>query len=283
MARNYNRRPRAEAPEINYQALLDNALTGEARMSEVYSQGREYSYLNQLWVTQQILERGMTIGPIANMQWWNDHGRRIIKGSSAFFVVRPILKKHRTLVDENGDPLVYTSFTPSKSAFTHEQTEGEPLPEVEPKDWHYKTMFGNLAINLVNFEDLSLNKMGYSYGRNAAINPMAPFPAKTAVHEAAHIEAGHTGEEFDYDQHRGLAEVEAETTAFIVCHEVGYPMDVPGTRHYIQSYRDQEWGRTGEPGIPESSIRKIFKLADLLRRAGYKQPQEAGEAEGAVA
>ncbi|WP_100504058.1 hypothetical protein [Mycobacteroides abscessus] len=278
--RRYNRPPRAEAPEINYQALLDNALTGEARMSEVYSQGKDYSYLNQQWVTYQILERGMSVAPIANMQWWNEHGRRIIKGSSAFFVVRPILKKHKTLLDENGDPLVYTSFTPSKSAFTYDQTEGEPLPEVEPKDWHYKTMFGNLAINLIQYEELSLNKMGYSYGRNAAINPMAPYPEKTAVHEAAHIEAGHTGEEFDYDQHRGHAEVEAETTAFIVGHEVGFNRDVPGMRHYIQSYRDQEWGKTGEPGIPESSIRKIFKLSDLLRKAGY-QSQEA-ETEGAA-
>lgn len=264
------RRPRAEAPEINYQALLDNALTGEARMSEAYSQGKEYSYLNQLWVTQQILERGMSIGPIANMQWWNDHGRRIIKGSSAFFVVRPILKKHKTVGDEHGDPLVYTSFTPSKSAFTHEQTEGEPLPEVEPRDWQRTTMFGNLGINLVQYEDLSLNKMGYSYGRNVAVNPMAPYPDKTAVHEAAHIEAGHTGEDFDYNVHHGLAEVEAETTAFIVGHEVGYPMDKAGVRYYIQTYREQEWGRTGEPGIPEASIRKIFKLSDLLRRAGYK-------------
>lgn len=272
--RRYNR-PKTEAPEINYQALLDNALTGEARMSEVYSQGRDYSYLNQQWVTHQILERGMAIEPIANMQWWNDHDRRIKKGSSALFVVRPILKKHKTLVDEHGDPLVYTSFTPSKSAFTYSQTEGEgKLPDVEPKTWHRNVMFGNLAINLVDYEQLSLNTMGYSYGRNAALNPMAPYPDKTAVHEAAHIEAGHTGEEFDYDQHRGLAEVEAETTAFIVGHEVGFSMDKPGARHYIQSYRNQEWGRTGEPGIPESSIRKIFKLTDLIERAGYAQAEE---------
>lgn len=281
-ARSFNRRPRAEAPEINYQALLDNALTGEARMSEIYSIGPEYSYLNQQWITYQVLERGMSPGPAANMQWWNDHGRRIIKGSSAFFCVRPILKKHKTAVDENGDPLVYKSFTPSKSVFIESQTEGDPLPEVEAKDWHRNTMFGNLAINLVEYQDLSLNKQGYSYGRNAAINPLAGYPDKTAVHEAAHIEAGHTKDEFDYDIHRGLAEVEAETTAFIVGHEVGYPMDVPGVRHYIQSYRDQEWGRTCEPGIPEASVRKIFKLADLLRRAGYVN-QGAGEAEGSAA
>lgn len=273
--RNYNRRPKAEAPEINYQALLDNALTGEARMSEVYSQGHDYSYLNQLWITQQVLERDMQIGPAANMKWWNEHGRRIIKGSSAFFCNRPIVKKHKTLVDENGDPLVYASYTPSKSVFIESQTEGDALPAVEAKTWHRNTMFGNVGINLVQYEDLSLNKMGYSFGRNAAINPMAPYPDKTAVHEAAHIEAGHTGEEFDYEIHRGLAEVEAEATAFIVGHEVGFPMDKPGVRHYIQSYRDQEWGRTGEPGIPESSVRKIFKLADLLRRAGYEQPVEA--------
>lgn len=280
--RNYTRRPRAEAPEINYQALLDNALTGEARMSEVYSQGRDYSYLNQLWITQQILERDMQLGPIANMQWWNDHGRRIIKGSSAFFCVRPILKKHKTLVDERGEPLTYTSFTPSKSVFTEHQTEGEPLQPVDPKEWHRNVMFGSVGINLVQYEDLSLNKMGYSYGRNAAINPMAPYPDKTAVHEAAHIEAGHTGEEFDYEIHRGLAEVEAETTAFIVGHEVGFPMDKPGVRHYIQTYREQEWGSTEERGIPDASVRKIFKLADLLRRAGYAQ--EAGEAaEGSAA
>ncbi|WP_241473793.1 hypothetical protein [Mycolicibacterium neoaurum] len=241
----------------------------------MYSQGKDYSYLNQQWLTFQILGRGMDLSPVANMQWWNDHGRRIIKGSSAFFVVRPILKKHKTLVDEHGEPLVYPSFTPSKSAFTHEQTEGDELPPVDPKEWRRNTMFGNVGINLVQYQELSLNKMGYSYGRNAAINPMAPYPDKTAVHEAAHIEAGHTGDDFNYDIHRGLAEVEAETTAFIVGHEVGFPMDKPGVRHYIQSYREQEWGNTEERGIPDASVRKIFKLADLLRRAGYEsEPQD---------
>lgn len=268
----HNRRPKQEAPEVRWQDLFDDALTGEAKMSPHYGQGYDYSYGNRLYLMSQGAHE-----PVANMKWWNDHGRSIIKGSSAFYVVRPILRKSKTEVDANGDPVVYPSFTPSKSAFTYSQTEGEPLPESPPNEWRRNIMLGNLAINLVDFEDHSLNMMGYSYGRNAAINPMAPYKDKTATHEAAHIEAGHTSAEFDYNQHRGLAEVEAESTAFIVGHEVGYQMDVEGSRAYIQSYRNLEQRQNPDKqAIPDTSVRKVFRVVDLLWRAGLVDP-ETGE------
>lgn len=263
--RSYNKAP-AEVPEPPRMAeLMTEALTAPGRLTDTYSRFYEYSYGNMLWLRQQGARE-----PIASYKGWQKLGRHVIKGGRAYYVLRPITVKLRDELDDQGQPKTITKFKPVKGAFPYSMTEGEPLPEVEPREWSRERALGTLGINLVAFDDIDGNKAGFSYDRNVAINPVAKYPLKTLWHEVAHVEAGHTqpGTIDQYAEHRGLFEFEAESTAYLGLHEIGEDahMDASESRAYIQNW-------LGGETPPESSIRKVFKLVDLIRRAGY-EPQE---------
>jgi hypothetical protein len=106
------------------------------------------------------------------------------------------------------------------------------------------------------------NCQGYATGRQIAINPVAQMPAKTAFHELAHIELGHTSEAIHDSETtpRSLREVEAEAVALLCLESLG--MDgAEYCRGYIQNWLQ---GAT----IPERSAQRIFVAADkILNRA----------------
>lgn len=267
MAGRYNRsRPQGELPpEPKMEELLNEALTSPGRLTDTYSRFYEYSYGNMLWLMQQGARE-----PIASYKGWQKLGRQVIKGARAYYILRPITVKSKTEVDEKGQPLTYTKFKPVKGAFPFSMTEGEDLPEVEPREWNRERALGALGIKLVAFDEIDGNKAGFSYDRNVAINPVAKYPLKTLWHECAHIEAGHTaGSHEDYLEHRGLMEFEAEATAYLGLHEIGEEaqMDASESRAYIQNW-------LGGEAPPDSSIRKVFKLVDILRRAGYTKDDD---------
>ena len=269
MAGRYSR-PAAEAPLAPRMAeLMNEALTAPGRMSDTYSRFYEYSFSNQLWLRMQGARE-----PVASYKRWQSLGRQVVKGASGLYVLRPITIKSKMEVDEKGQPKTYTKFKPVKGAFVYSQTEGEPLEEPEPREWCKERALGALGIKSVAFTDLNGNTQGYSFDRNVAINPVAKYPLKTLWHEVAHIEAGHTapGVIEQYEQHRGLYEFEAESTAYLGMHELELDeyMNPAESRSYIHS-----WLRGETP--PDSSIRKVFKLTDLILKAGYV-PQEQEEA-----
>jgi hypothetical protein len=88
------------------------------------------------------------------------------------------------------------------------------------------------------------------------------MPAKTAFHELAHIELGHTSEAIHDSETtpRSLREVEAEAVALLCLESLG--MDgAEYCRGYIQNWLQ---GAT----IPERSAQRIFVAADkILNRA----------------
>lgn len=266
MARNYNRAPTEVPPEPQYAELMEEALTAPGSLSDTYSRFYEYSTGNMLWMMQQGARE-----PMASYARWQSLGRQVQKGSRGYYILRPITVKSKTELDEDGKPATYTKFKPVRGAFSYSQTEGEPLKEPEPKEWDRDRALGTLGINLVAYNSIDGNSQGHSFGRNVALNPMARYPLKTLWHELGHVEAGHTTPESltQYEQHRGLWEFEAEGTAYIGMHEIGMDaeMNVEESRAYIR-----HWLRGDTP--PDSSIRKVFKLVDLIRRAGYVKEEE---------
>lgn len=266
MARNYNTRyrPREESPEprIDWVETLNEALTAPGRRGETYIRDHDYSYLNNLRLFMQGVRE-----PTTSYKGWLKLGRQVMKGSKGYAILRPINVVLKDKLDEQGNPKSITKFKLVNGAFKYSQTEGEPLSEelTTPPEWSVERAMGVLGISLVKFTDLSLNKQGYSYGRNIAINPTAVYPLKTTWHELAHVEAGHTTPESlaQYEQHRGLWEFEAEGTAYLGMKELGLEdqMNAPESRDYMQS-----WLQGDVP--PESSFRKIFKITDLILKAG---------------
>ena len=88
------------------------------------------------------------------------------------------------------------------------------------------------------FLSLDGNIQGYAQGRTLAINPLAPLKHKTRFHELAHIVLGHTeGTEVSDTERlpRGLAGVEAEGTAYLLCALLGLP-GLDEARGYIQNW-----------------------------------------------
>jgi antirestriction protein ArdC len=101
---------------------------------------------------------------------------------------------------------------------------------------------------------------------------MAVEPVPTFFHETAHVVAGHTTpDQIDmYQTHRGIFEFEAESSSYLLCNELEVPFNQEESRAYIQN-----WLRGDTPA--DSSIRKVFKLTDLILKAGYAPQDEATE------
>jgi hypothetical protein len=117
---------------------------------------------------------------------------------------------------------------------------------------------------------LNGNCQGNAKGRQIAINPLAQMPAKTTLHELAHIELGHTSEAVHDSEilPRSLKEVEAESVALLCLESLG--MDgAEFCRGYIQN-----WLAGAE--IPERSAQRIFSAADKILKAGIERQGQGG-------
>ncbi|RDH76357.1 hypothetical protein DVS77_21625 [Mycolicibacterium moriokaense] len=234
-------------------------------MGDTYNQFYNYSFSNRLWLLQQGVRE-----PVASYKRWQALGRQVMKGSTGYYILRPITVKLKDQFDDEGNPRTITKFKGVKGAFGYSQTEGDKLPEVEPKDWSRERALGALGINLVSFASIDGNTQGYSVGLDVAINPMAVEPEATFFHEAAHVVGGHTTAEAheNYRQHRGLYEFEAEGSSYLLMNELELPFNAEESRAYIQG-----WLRGDRP--PDTSIRKIFKIVDTILNAGYAPTDDA--------
>lgn len=250
--------------EIDWQGLLDTAINSPGQLGNSYSRFYNYSYLNLMY----LLAQGTPIEPIATYNRWKELGRHVKKGAKAREIIRPIQVKLKDEYDDEGNQRVITKFKGVRCIFPLSDTAGEDLPEFEPPEWSDKRALGALAINRVAFESLDGNTAGYSYDRNVAVNPVAPYPFKTLMHEIAHVESGHTvpRQMTEYQKHRGLYEFEAEGSAYLIIHELGQTalMNASESRAYIQA-----WLRGETP--PDSSIKRVFKTTDTILRAGKSE------------
>lgn len=261
---------RAPAPQPEWGELLETALTVPGSVGSTYIQGHDYSYLNNL----RLFSQGVT-EPTTSYKGWQKLGRQVLKGSKGFKIIRPIIMKSKTEVDEHGEPKKFMKFKEVAGAFTYSQTDGEPLDEslTEQPEWSRDHALGALGIRLAQFTDTTLNTQGYSVGRQIAVSPVAVYPMKTTWHEIAHVEAGHTTGEGLTNYHagnQGLFEFEAEATAHLGMHELGldHMMNPAESRNYIQT-----WLQGETP--PDASIRRVFKLTDTILRAGRPVVEEA--------
>lgn len=82
---------------------------------------------------------------------------------------------------------------------------------------------------------------------------------KTSVHEWAHILCGHVDDDFDYVAHRGHAETEAESVAYIVCGALG--MDTGQySAPYVATWADK-------PEVVEQAAKNVVKVSKAILAA----------------
>jgi hypothetical protein len=132
------------------------------------------------------------------------------------------------------------------------------------RGWDVDTALAVLGIDRVAFDMVDGNVQGFSFednnGRHVALNPTAVYLAKTLLHELAHLVLGHctSGDE----THRGVAEFEAEATAYLAAKElelIGW--DAAESRAYIQ-------GWLGGTEVAEDNISRVFAAVNKILTAG---------------
>jgi N-terminal domain of anti-restriction factor ArdC len=177
----------SERRELDWQALIETALTAPGRMGDTYNRFYTYSFMNQLLLLMQCVRE-----PVATYKRWQAIGRQVMKGSKAAEIVRPITVTGK---DDDGEvEATFTRFKPVRCLFGYSQTDGPDIPMPEMPAWSLDRALEKLDIRRVPYEMLDANASGYAYDRNLAISPMDEHPLMTAAHEVGHILLGHTSE-----------------------------------------------------------------------------------------
>lgn len=280
-----------ERRTVDWTALLIDAINKPGLVSSAYQLFWRYSVGNQILALFQCLIRKIEPGPIHTYRGWLKLGRQVRKGEKAITLVMPVQvkrKRHETspegVIVETGSSagscvndgeVAFTKFIERPFWFVLSQTDGDAVLSEPVSDWDEVDALHVLNIERVPFVHTDGNCQGYANGRQVAVSPIAFMPHRTLFHEVAHVELGHTAESIGLIDHgettpRDIREVEAECVALICSAALGLPGE-EFSRGYIQ-----HWLKTDT--IPERSVQRIFKAADLILRAG--RPQEiAAEAE----
>jgi len=211
-------------------AQVEALVSGEdwARFLTVASKFHQYS-ANNLWL---ILAQRPDATRVAGYQTWKRLGRQVNKGSKGIAILAPCVYRRRA-VDE-ADPAenpavarVLRGFT-VVHVFDESDTTGEPLPDVAPV-----LLEGDGALWDALAAQVASAGFALSRGDCAPANGYTNFDThevvvdgalsgrqadKTLCHELAHV-CLHDASRITTD--RDLAEIEAESVAFIVCNALG--------------------------------------------------------------
>jgi len=189
---------------------------------EVQSRFHSYSFSNALLIVAQ--DQGAT--RVAGFATWKKLGRAVRKGERAIWILAPMIGK-RTRSEDGEERRSIVGFR-SVPVFDVAQTEGEPLPEVcrtlrgdDPTAWFDRL---TACAQSMGYSVLSTELPGATNGdctfalkriRVESRNEPAQ-QVKTLAHELAHALLHE-----DIDD-RPLVELEAESTAYMVCRTLGF-------------------------------------------------------------
>ncbi|THG30700.1 ArdC-like ssDNA-binding domain-containing protein [Naasia lichenicola] len=251
-------RPQLDVPKSR--ELLEGLLTLPGSTGESYRRFHNYSPRNIGFLALQ----GCPPEPVATFKKWQELGRQVQRGEKAYSILRPIQIRIEDAKTEQVK--LIKRFKVVRALFAVSQTDGEELPAYEPPEWSTERALGKLGISLVPFQNFDGNIGGYARGKEIAINPVAPFPLRTTIHEISHVEHGHTTPEHLqlYAGHRGTYEFEAEASAYVTLNEIGALDEQTATvsRGYVQ-------GWLGEQEPAEESLRRVLNVSTRVLEAGY--------------
>lgn len=254
--------------DVDWVALLTQALTVPGQLGTTYCRFYRYSLQNQILLWSQ----GVT-EPCAPFSVWKRLGRIPVKGGGRFVMhPLPFRKTNKTTGEEE---VVVCRFGLKRTTFPYSNTEGPDVEWPQLPEWEWQRALTELEIEQVPYALIDGNTQGYSSGRTVAISPVAVYPAKTGFHELAHVVLGHTTADDSGDQGtlcRGVAEFQAEATAYLLAHETGLTQWAPEeSRAYIQ-------GWLGGEQVGDRDIRAVFSAADKILAAGRAPAGAAGVA-----
>jgi len=220
----------AHGTNIDRSGLLDALTQGVAELADsdrwqahldVQGQFRRYSFNNALLIGAQRPDATRVAGFAA----WKKLGRTVVRGEKAIWILAPMVGR-RTRTDGGEEKRPIYGFRPV-AVFDQGQTEGDDLPEAcrnieGDAPAAYREGLIRLAAQIgysVEYAELPGTRNGdcsYDLRRIRVESRNQPsHQVKTLVHELAHAML-HQGQ-----GDRALSELEAESTAYIVCRSLG--------------------------------------------------------------
>jgi antirestriction protein ArdC len=239
MARTYGRKPTAaqtEAAEAKRVEVLAKLSDGIDRLTESHewqryldcqSKFHNYSFHNVLLILSQMPEASQ----VASFKKWQELERHVVKGETSIRIFAPSFRKEEVEREGTTEEVRKLNGFRMVPVFDVSQTEGEPLPEPvklldgqDPQD-----IFGKLT------------KVAESIGFSVQVTPeidghpgangLCEFGLKQLtvagnrselqqVKSLAH-EIGHALLHDKTELSRGAKELEAESTAYVVCQSLG--------------------------------------------------------------
>ncbi len=239
------------------------------RYLDVQRRFHRYSWGNCMLIAMQRPDATF----IAGYRRWQDFGRQVRKGERGIKILAPVVYRQKTdgedareVPDSSSDLRVVSGFR-TVSVFDISQTDGEALPEIVSR------LLGHEPIHAFRKMQTVSSQLGYSVEitpLRGTRNGECDFderkirlrddlePAhlvKTLAHEIGHVLLHHPTER-PVDLPRDTAELEAESVAYVMCHELGIDSST-----YSFGYI-AHWAGGGERAVKE-----IEQSASRINRA----------------
>lgn len=227
-----------------------------------------YSFNNQMLILCQRPDATL----VNSYKRWGEIGRQVRKGEKSIGILAPCSRKVKD--EETGEEKFRVTGFRVVSVFDVSQTDGDPVPE-QPLPtlldgeapaglWDALTSVAEAHGYTVERGDCGAAN-GYTQPATHTIRVRDDVSdaqaVKTLAHEVAHVTLGHVDDLAGYEVHRGVAEVEAESTAYLIAHMHGLPTDAY-TLPYVAGWA----GETAEDVA--AAIRKtgerVIKAARLV-------------------
>jgi antirestriction protein ArdC len=242
------------------------------KMLQITARMHNYSFRNLCLIVAQKEDATR----VAGYRTWQQLGRQVRKGERGIQILAPLRGKQDvedTATGEQSTVPVVRGFK-IEHVFDVSQTEGEPLPDVGPK-----RLAGEAPRELWDRVVTLFAEDGYTVTREVPHHPTAngelvpsertvrvhpdlgPLQAlKTLLHERAHLSLGHTEDLATYRSHRGEAETEAESVAYVIAGSWGLD-----TSQFSVGYVAQ-WADGDLDKITKTADRVVATAHDTLER-----------------
>jgi len=208
-----------------------------------------YSASNRLLIALTGMLRGQNYTGAGGFKYWSGQGRQVRRGEKAIYILAPLTGKRKEEDENTGEvkTLPYIYGFKSIAVFAYEQTDGEPIAELEDRESFIKNLpFIEVAEQWGIQVTIDANCIGNGYyapglGRIG----LSVKNLSTWAHELCHAADEKIQGQLQPGQ-QAEQEIVAELGGAVLLSITGesYAADLGGCLEYIEFYADGDTGKT---------------------------------------
>jgi hypothetical protein len=250
LPRKMTKKDRLQLLKTSQKELLNNLIQDPVELKAFvkgWTQGfHRYSLRNYILARQQYPE----VSLMAGYGSWKKRGRIVKRGEQAIWIITPGFYKEKGSEEDK-------IFFKAGAVYDVNQTEGEPVEIGHDRKVQGEISFQEVADKITQIP-IILQAEGLSNGFTNGIEiNIAPknndaSMVATLIHEVAHIELKHLGND---DIPYNVGEMEAELTSFMVCAALG--VDNGRSRGYISNWLK-------DSSTEDIRAEEVFKIAEAI-------------------